>query len=102
MFEVPATVKGLVDPVPLTAMGRFQHEAAAVDPGTGVIYETEDSFDSKGLFYRFLPNDRRNPAKGGRLQALGFRNAPEGGDARNMKGSEPTWRVGETRDGADS
>ncbi|MDO8409139.1 MAG: DUF839 domain-containing protein [Phenylobacterium sp.] len=98
VFEVPATAKGLVDPVPLTAMGRFQHEAAAVDPGTGVIYETEDSFDSKGLFYRFLPHDRRNPAKGGRLQALGFRNAPEGGDARNMKGSEPTWRVGESRD----
>ena len=32
-FEVPATVTpGLAAPVPLTAMGRFNHEAVAVDP----------------------------------------------------------------------
>ena len=34
IFEVPATAKGLIQPKPLTAMGRFNHEAAAVDPRT--------------------------------------------------------------------
>ncbi len=31
VFEVPANAAGMVDPVPLTAMGRFNHEAAAVE-----------------------------------------------------------------------
>ena len=34
-------------------MGRFVHEAAVVDPRTGIVYLTEDRPDS--LFYRFLP-----------------------------------------------
>jgi hypothetical protein len=95
VFEVPAGGKGLVEPVPLTAMGRFKHEAAAVDPRTGVIYLTEDNKDGQGLFYRFLPNDRRAPVKGGRLQALGFRDQPSGGDSRNW--TEPAWKPGQTR-----
>ena len=70
VFEVPSTAPGLVDPVPLTAMGRFVHEAAAVDPRTGIVYLTEDRPDS--LFYRFLPNVRGQLARGGRLQALGL------------------------------
>ncbi|HEY0697166.1 MAG TPA: alkaline phosphatase PhoX, partial [Micromonospora sp.] len=45
------------DPTPLTAMGRFPHEAICVDPHTGVVYETEDAFTAPfGCFYRFLPN----------------------------------------------
>jgi secreted PhoX family phosphatase len=98
VFEVPARAKGLVEPTPLKAMGRYQHEAAAVDPRTGVVYLTEDAFDQRGLFYRFLPNDRRNLAKGGRLQALGFRDAPEGGDARNPKGKPVFWTPGQWKD----
>jgi len=82
VFEVPSAHLGLVEPVALTAMGRFQHEAACIDPRTGVVYMTEDVAD--GLFYRFLPNDRRNLAAGGRLQALGLVEAPEGGDTRNQ------------------
>lgn len=35
------------------AMGRFQHEAAAVDPHARVVYLTEDERD--GCFYRFRP-----------------------------------------------
>jgi secreted PhoX family phosphatase len=35
------------------AMGRFKHEAAAVDPGTRVVYLTEDEPD--GALYRFVP-----------------------------------------------
>ena len=68
IFEVPSGAAGLVDPVPLTAMGRFVHEAAAVDPRTGIVYMTEDRRD--GLFYRFLPNVRGQLRHGGRLQAL--------------------------------
>ena len=78
VFEVPARATGPVDPVPLKAMGRFNHEAACVDPATGVVYETEDRNDS--LLYRFLPNQRGNLAAGGRLQALAIDGVP---DARN-------------------
>jgi secreted PhoX family phosphatase len=57
IFEVdPVDQSRNADPTPLTAMGRFQHEAVAVDPRTGVVYETEDAFQYPfGLFYRFLP-----------------------------------------------
>ena len=69
IFEVPARAEvGLADPRPLVAMGRFQHEAAAVDPKTGIVYMTEDQRDS--LFYRFLPDKPGDLAAGGRLQAL--------------------------------
>src|SRR3546814_6551889 len=50
VFEVPASARGMVDPLPLKALGRFRHEAAAVDPRTGIVYLTEDRDD--GLFYR--------------------------------------------------
>ncbi len=68
VFEIPADATGMVDPVPLKAMGRFNHEAAAVDPATGVVYLTEDRGDS--LLYRFIPNMPGKLAQGGRLQAL--------------------------------
>ncbi|MEB3294040.1 MAG: alkaline phosphatase PhoX [Synechococcales bacterium] len=67
-FEVVADVNsGIVTPVPLTAMGRFSHEAIAVDPKTGYIYETEDRGDS--CFYRFVPN--RPILKPGQLAQVG-------------------------------
>ena len=80
VFEVPSRATGLVDPVPLTAMGRFVHEAAIVDPGTGIAYLTEDRPDS--LFYRFLPNVRGQLSRGGRLQALALADQRER-DLRN-------------------
>ncbi|MBD2344023.1 alkaline phosphatase PhoX [Anabaena subtropica] len=67
-FEVPASATGPVEPVPLKAMGRFNHEAVAVDPKTGIVYETEDRGNS--LFYRFIPNVPGKLAEGGTLQAL--------------------------------
>ncbi|HYP17319.1 MAG TPA: alkaline phosphatase PhoX [Opitutus sp.] len=68
-FEVtPSALPGLVDPVPLKAMGRFRHEAIAVDPASGVVYQTEDLGD--GLLYRFIPHRPGQLAAGGRLQAL--------------------------------
>ncbi len=68
VFEVPAAAPGLVEPVPLKAMGRFNHEAACVDPATGIVYLTEDRDDS--LLYRFLPLTPGKLEQGGTLQAL--------------------------------
>lgn len=68
VFEVPARAKGLVEPRPLTALGRFNHEAACVDPKTGIVYMTEDRNDS--LFYRFVPKVPGHLDIGGTLQAL--------------------------------
>ncbi|PSR55278.1 phosphatase [Adhaeribacter arboris] len=71
-FEVKATDKiKLNDPIPLKAMGRFVHEAVAVQPGTGIVYQTEDSPDS--IFYRFLPNVYGELQKGGKLQCLSLK-----------------------------
>jgi uncharacterized protein len=55
---------------PIKAMGRFNHEAAAQHPKSGVIYLTEDRHE--GLFYRFVPIDKNDLYKGGSLQALCF------------------------------
>ena len=44
MFEVdPYDPEANRDPKPIKALGRFAHESVAVDPHTGVIYETEDA-----------------------------------------------------------
>lgn len=72
VFEVPASAKGLVQPVPIKAMGRFRHEAVAIDPLTGIAYLTEDRDD--GLFYRFIPQEKGRLASGGKLQALALAN----------------------------
>ena len=87
VFEVPAD--GIGDPKPLTALGRFKHEAAAVDPSTGIVYLTED--ERRAGLYRFVPASAspgaatlRGP---GRLQML----AIEG--RSNYTGR---WRVGGT------
>jgi secreted PhoX family phosphatase len=67
IFEVPAD--GLGDPTPLRAMGRFSHEAIAVDPATGYIYETEDAGNSSG-FYRFVSTTPGQLGDGGELSML--------------------------------
>ncbi len=68
-FEVPASASPqLVEPVPLKAMGRFVHEAVAVDPATGIVFLTED--DNESLIYRFIPDVPGQLSQGGRLQAL--------------------------------
>jgi secreted PhoX family phosphatase len=82
IFEVDPADPRRTGAVPLTAMGRFQHEAVAVDPRNGVVYETEDAFIQPfGLFYRFLP---RKPLggtgalrAGGRLQAMRVPDLPD-------------------------
>lgn len=98
-FEVPAAATSPVDPVPLKAMGRFNHEAIAVDASSGAVYLTEDRGEPRellaeelvgltskptpkpedlgaGLFYRFLPDVPGQLARGGRLQALRIKDKP--------------------------
>ena len=62
---------GLARAEPFRAMGRFRHEAVAVDPVTGIVYETEDMED--GLIYRFIPQNPGDLGRGGRLEALCLR-----------------------------
>lgn len=89
VFEVPAAATGLVDPVPLKAMGRFNHEAACVDPVTGIVYLTEDRDD--GVLYRFVPRTPGRLAEGGRLQAL----LATGGLADSRNWGAPVLPVGQ-------
>jgi secreted PhoX family phosphatase len=68
-FEVDP-FKPLQKSEPLKAMGRFRREAIAVDPQSGIVYQTEDNM--KGCFYRFIPDQKNKLAQGGKLQALKF------------------------------
>jgi secreted PhoX family phosphatase len=91
VFEVPAAATEQVEPVPLKAMGRFYHEAACVDPATGIVYLTEDR--ENGLFYRFIPKVKGRLVEGGRLQVLAIRGVP---DSRNWRGIgivPQTWQA---------
>ncbi|MEW2634907.1 alkaline phosphatase PhoX [Streptomyces sp. NPDC048389] len=82
VFEVDGADPHRTGAVPLTAMGRFQHEAIAVDPRSGIVYETEDAFDRPfGLFYRFLPNKPLGGTgslrAGGELEAMRVPGVPD-------------------------
>ena len=72
IFEVP--IAGTSSAEPVTAAGRFPHEAVAFDPDEGILYLTEDNFAFPSGFYRYLPPS--NPlltghlADGGQLQML--------------------------------
>lgn len=82
-FEVPVTATPrLAIPIPLKAMGRFNHEAIAVDARSGIVYQTEDRND--GLIYRFIPKEPGKLANGGRLQAMKIRGM-NSADTRNWK-----------------
>ncbi len=77
VFEVPAD--GAARAVPYPAMGRFVHEAVAVDPESGIVYETEDR--GTAGFYRFLPNEAGRLGAGGRLEMMALADRP-GADTR--------------------
>ncbi|WP_395343894.1 alkaline phosphatase PhoX [Ningiella sp. W23] len=67
VFEVPGF--GISDGIPIREMGRFSHEAVAVDPATGFVYETEDAGQS--AFYKFVPSGEWGDLKsGGTLFAM--------------------------------
>src|SRR5262245_12017159 len=82
VFEVPAV--GDAVPEPLTALGRFVHEAVAVDPASGIVYETEDR--PTAGFYRFVPAVPGKPARGWRLQMLKV----AGRDNVDLRRGQPT------------
>jgi secreted PhoX family phosphatase len=42
-------------PVPLKFLGRYAHEAVAVDPASSTIYLKEDASGPNGLYYRWTP-----------------------------------------------
>mgnify|MGYP001815994313 CR=1 FL=1 len=78
-FEVKAAPgTGLQQAEPLTGLGRFRHEAVALDPETGILYITEDVVD--GLLYRFVPDEytKGKPVdfNRGQLQALAVKDTP--------------------------
>ncbi|MEX0692530.1 MAG: alkaline phosphatase PhoX [Gemmatimonadales bacterium] len=75
VFDVHAGDKRSERARPLVAMGRFKHEAVAVDPTTGIIYETED-FNPTSGFYRFLPANRADLHDGGRLEMMAIGGQP--------------------------
>jgi secreted PhoX family phosphatase len=65
---VPFGARDLIEPRPIKAMGRMEHEACAIDPRTGIVYMTED--DGPDGFYRYLPNKPGKLHEGGKLQML--------------------------------
>ena len=73
VFEVPSA--GAASREPLRDMGRFVHEAVAVDPETGHVYQTEDAGDAG--FYRFVPRRRGDLGRGGTLQMLAIEGEPQ-------------------------
>jgi len=81
------------------ALGSFRHEAAAVDPNTGILYLTEDEPD--GLFYRFVPDSV--DANGipsldaGRLEAMGVDGGQPGGPVRWYEVPDPAAASTPTR-----
>src|SRR5687767_182439 len=92
-FDVPAEANGTVPGVALPDMGRFSHEAMAVDPNTWIVYETEDNGNNSG-FYRFLANQPGVLAKGGVLQMLAIAGTPNYNTLTNQTPGTPltvTW-----------
>ncbi len=84
--------------MPLRFLGRYAHEAVAIDPRTDVIYLTEDASSPNGLFYRWLP-----PAgfRGGKGALPALAQAPAGDTAGTLQamrclqrraGTSPTCR----------
>ena len=76
-FEVAAFTETPLPAIPITAAGRFEHEAVAWQ--SGALYETEDKQDAS--FYRFVP-DVQPSSPGelatatGSLQALKIKDRP--------------------------
>lgn len=85
-FEVPASADDEVEAVPLKAMGRFVHEAVAVDPRTGIVYETEDR--GTAGFYRFIPDSEGDMSEG-RLQMLAVKGRPNYNTTSGQRVGQP-------------
>lgn len=73
-FEVDPRAPATRAAVPIPGMGRFFHEAIAVDARSGTVFLTEDQ-PSAG-FYRYKPEKPGDLLAGGELQMLGIAGAP--------------------------
>lgn len=73
VFLCPTDASSVSSPRRLVGYGRFNHEAACVDPETNAVYLTEDRPD--GCLYRFVPHDKARPFEG-KLQALAIPDSP--------------------------
>jgi secreted PhoX family phosphatase len=69
-------------PVPLKFLGRYSHEAVAVDPSTTQIYLTEDASGPNGLYFRWTPPARFRAGKNA-LRELAL--SPGGGTAGRLE-----------------
>jgi len=99
IFEVNAYSGELAEPEPILAMGRYYHEAVAVDPATATVYCSEDRDD--GIFYRYRPDvvtsGHKRPnqmapgdlARGGVLEALRIVGRPHAMTQNTTQGDTP-------------
>jgi secreted PhoX family phosphatase len=76
------------DPRPIKALGRFAHEAVAVDPDEHVLYLTEDDRGPNGLLYRFTPPEDAVPLGKGTLRGL----ADDAGVLEAMRATDDAGR----------
>lgn len=77
-------------PVPLKFLGRYSHEAVAVDPHDSTIYLTEDANEPHGLYYRWTP-PKGFPGRRGALRELQLKRGDNAGRLQAMsctKGSK--------------
>ena len=74
MFEVDPANEAAVLTKPYRKLGRFLHEAGAVDPGTGVVYLTED--EGPDGFYRWVPERASGTSATAALQMLRVKGRP--------------------------
>lgn len=90
-FDVPADADGTVPAIAIPSMGRFSHEAIAVDPNTWIVYETEDNSSGGGSsgFYRFLPNTPGVLSDGGTLEMLAIADRFQYDARNNLSLGEP-------------
>jgi secreted PhoX family phosphatase len=85
VFEVDPTSRAVNEgksPVPLKFLGRYSHEAVAVDPHTSAIYLTEDASGPNGLYFRWTPPARFAAGKNA-LRELAL--SPGGGTAGRLQ-----------------
>jgi uncharacterized protein len=91
LFEVPASrgAGELEKGEPIRSAGRFAHEAIAVDPASGTVYQTEDDFAYASGLWRYVPPNKpfqdKRVADGGRLQILGVTGSPGADLSRNQQ-----------------
>lgn len=82
VFEVdPSNTDNNVAPTPIVGMGRYAHEAVAIDPETNVAYLTEDAAAPFGLLYRYTPDNALGGygsyRAGGSLEAMFVPGVPD-------------------------